>query len=81
MTIKVRATQVGYYGQYRYPGDVFDIADEKAFSKRWMERTGGAERAGSAERTDAKAKGKKVPPPEPPAGPAGDKPSGDREVI
>lgn len=39
MSIKVQATQVGHYGdKLREPGDVFEVADEKAFSKRWMER-------------------------------------------
>ena len=36
---KVRALQVGYYDHSRRrPGDVFVIADEQAFSARWMER-------------------------------------------
>lgn len=37
--IKVRATQVGYYDHARRrEGDVFIIANEQAFSARWMER-------------------------------------------
>lgn len=37
--IKVRAIEMGYYDHARRrPGDVFVIANEKAFSKRWMER-------------------------------------------
>jgi hypothetical protein len=37
--IKVRATQTGYYGdKLQRPGDVFVIENERAFSKKWMER-------------------------------------------
>lgn len=36
--ITVRATAPGYYGIYREEGAVFDIEDEKAFSKRWMSK-------------------------------------------
>lgn len=37
--IKVRATQLGYYGEMRRrEGDVFVLHDEKLFSKKWMER-------------------------------------------
>lgn len=37
--IKVRATQTGYYDHARRrEGDVFTIANEQAFSPRWMER-------------------------------------------
>lgn len=38
--IRVRAKQLGFYGNVRRrEGDVFDIAHEKHFSERWMERT------------------------------------------
>lgn len=40
MGIRVRATVNGVYGHFREAGDTFEIADEKAFSKRWMERVG-----------------------------------------
>jgi hypothetical protein len=37
--IRVRAIQMGYYGDMRRRvGDVFTITDEALFSKRWMER-------------------------------------------
>jgi hypothetical protein len=36
MAIKVKATERGFLGKIREPGDVFEIADEKAFSKNWM---------------------------------------------
>lgn len=37
--MKVKATQLGYYGhQRRKEGDTFQITDEKAFSKVWMEK-------------------------------------------
>lgn len=37
-TIKVKATQVGFYNGHRIrPGDIITI-EEKQFSKRWMER-------------------------------------------
>ena len=37
MSIKVKAKKKGLYGKIiRNPGDEFEIADEKAFSKRWM---------------------------------------------
>ena len=40
--IKVRATMIGYYDHaIRRPGDVFVIANEQAFSKRWMQRVPG----------------------------------------
>lgn len=39
MAMLVKATQDGYYGdKYRYAGDEFEIDDDKAFSKRWMEQ-------------------------------------------
>ena len=39
MAIKVRATQLGYYGmQVRPAGEEFEIRDEEAFSKTWMQR-------------------------------------------
>ena len=40
MGLRVRAKVNGVYGHLREVGDVFEIADEKAFSKRWMERVG-----------------------------------------
>lgn len=49
--IKVRALETGYYDHARRrEGDVF-IADEKDFSKRWMERvsTGTPERVSTAQ--------------------------------
>lgn len=37
--IRVQAKAIGYYGDnLRRVGDVFDIADEKAFSDKWMRR-------------------------------------------
>lgn len=37
--MKVRATQLGYYGHARRrPGDIFEVENEKQFSKKWMER-------------------------------------------
>jgi hypothetical protein len=37
--IKVRATQLGYYGDMRRrPGDVFSIQRESEFSHKWMEK-------------------------------------------
>lgn len=37
--IKVRAIETGYYGLIvRQPGDVFVIANDREFSKVWMER-------------------------------------------
>lgn len=36
MAIKVCAKFAGYYGEYREPGDEFEIQDEKHFSKNWM---------------------------------------------
>lgn len=40
--ILVRATQEGHYGEkYRMTGDEFEIADESAFSKRWMVKVHG----------------------------------------
>lgn len=39
MAMLVRATQDGYYGdKYRNAGDEFEISDDSAFSKRWMEQ-------------------------------------------
>lgn len=36
--MKVRATQIGFYGtRRRYPGDEFSIQDSE-FSKSWMEK-------------------------------------------
>jgi len=38
-SVKVRATQVGYYGEARRRvGDVFTLEDPKHFSAKWMER-------------------------------------------
>lgn len=37
----VRATKKGYYGRLREPGDVFEISDDKHFSKNWMETVAG----------------------------------------
>jgi hypothetical protein len=38
-TIRVQAKAIGYYDDViRRVGDVFDIADEKAFSDKWMRR-------------------------------------------
>lgn len=40
-TIKVKATQVGFYNGHRVRvGDIFTI-EEKQFSRRWMEPAGG----------------------------------------
>ena len=38
MGIKVQAFRAGYYGQYREPGDQFEIADEHAYHDSWMEK-------------------------------------------
>lgn len=39
MAIRVKAKTRGRYDyRIREPGEVFEIADEKAFSKIWMER-------------------------------------------
>lgn len=39
MSITVKATQPGYYGGVlRRAGDVFDVQDEAALSKVWMQR-------------------------------------------
>jgi len=38
MAITVEATQRGYYGNLREPGDRFDIVDKQAFSTKWMRR-------------------------------------------
>ena len=38
MGILVRAIGIGYYSRLRSVGDVFEIGDVRAFSKRWMER-------------------------------------------
>jgi hypothetical protein len=37
VTVKVRATAKGFYGYFREPGDVFEIAERDQFSARWME--------------------------------------------
>lgn len=42
MSIKVIATAKGYYGQFRDVGDEFEIADEQAFSDKWMDKLGAA---------------------------------------
>lgn len=37
--MRIRAKVMGYYDlKRRYPGDEFDIENEKEFSKRWMEK-------------------------------------------
>lgn len=37
--MKVRAVKLGYYDlKRRYEGDIFELLDEKDFSKRWMEK-------------------------------------------
>lgn len=40
MTIKVKATQRGFYRRLREPGDEFVIDEQKDFSKEWMEKLG-----------------------------------------
>lgn len=49
MGIKVVAIAKGYYGQFREPGDEFEVADEEAFHDSWMERLDGK----AAKRTKA----------------------------
>lgn len=34
--MKVKATQRGYYGQLREPGEAFEIANKADFSEVWM---------------------------------------------
>jgi hypothetical protein len=35
--MKVKATMLGFYGnKRRYEGDVFELTDDKQFSKKWM---------------------------------------------
>lgn len=41
MAILVRATAQGYYGQFREVDTEFEIDDEAAFHKSWMERVDG----------------------------------------
>jgi len=41
MSIKVIAIAKGYHGQFREPGDEFEIANAAAFSDTWMERADG----------------------------------------
>lgn len=36
MAIKVCAKAPGYFGEYREPGDEFEIQSEKQFSQNWM---------------------------------------------
>ena len=49
MSIKVRATERGYFGdKIRNDGDEFSIDNEKEFSKRWMEKVGGKKSASKA---------------------------------
>ena len=39
--MKVRAIRLGFYdGARRKPGEVFDLKDDKLFSKLWMEQLG-----------------------------------------
>lgn len=65
--MKVRATQLGYYGYARRRvGDIFDIKTEKEFSKKWMEKL---------DDVDDVPKREKV------VEPRGGKPTGLREVI
>ena len=40
--MKVKATQLGYYNhRRRREGHVFEIVNEKDFSKKWMEKVDG----------------------------------------
>lgn len=41
MAIKVKATQPGFLGYYREPGDVFEIDTEEQFSDVWMVKLDG----------------------------------------
>ena len=41
MGIKVIAIARGYHGQFREPGDEFEIENEEAFSDKWMEKLDG----------------------------------------
>jgi len=42
--MKVKALQLGYYEhKRRREGDVFDLVEEKHFSKNWMEKVDGEE--------------------------------------
>lgn len=41
MGIKVIATARGYHGQFREPGDEFEVENEQAFSDKWMEKLDG----------------------------------------
>lgn len=46
--MKVRATQLGYYGNKRvYEGEVFELTDKKQFSKKWMEEVEPGQKAES----------------------------------
>ena len=36
--MKVRATERGFYGSLREPGEVFDIPGMNGFSELWMEK-------------------------------------------
>lgn len=59
MGIKVRAIQTGYFGVRRYrEGEIFEIPDEGAFSKNWMQKVDkrAAARAKEAEEADDTSK-------------------------
>ncbi|MGV1869719.1 hypothetical protein [Agrobacterium rosae] len=43
MTKTVMATQAGTYGHYREYGDVFELTDDKHFSKVWMTEVSSSE--------------------------------------
>jgi hypothetical protein len=50
MGMRVRATQLGYYGMEMRPeGSTFEITSEKHFSKKWMEPLNGREARQSEE--------------------------------
>lgn len=56
MAIKVRALKTGYFGVRRFrEGEVFEIPDEAAFSKNWMQKVDkrGASRAKAEEAEEA----------------------------
>ena len=47
MSKHVRATRVGLYGHWREEGDVFEVAEDRHFSKTWMEEISAEEAARS----------------------------------
>lgn len=62
MSIQVRATQEGHYGEkYRMAGDEFQIADEGAFSKRWMVKVHGPSKNVEEKVPEKVAEKKKAP--------------------